>query len=301
MMATVGRVLVTGATGNTGPGLVASLRHAGVDVRVLVRDAAKAEPLKAAGAEVVVGDLDKPETIAPAMEGVDKIYLLTWNGPTAVEQAENVIKSARRVGNIHLVRHSMWGPERSRIIKQGYEIEEAVKSSGLPWTLLKPTFFMQNTMMAAQTISSHGVIYWDMKEGKLGMVDVRDIVDTALTVLTGSGHEGKSYILTGPAAISFDDVARTFSTVLGKDIKYVSVPGEAALKSMTDMGVPEWIAKGYGELDEGFSENFASSVTNNVALLTGHPARSFDQFASDFAHVFGGRVSDRSKKLEEVA
>lgn len=287
-MANVGKVLVTGATGNTGSALVPALRNAGVDVRVFVRDESKAQPLKDVGAEIVVGDLDQPETIGPAVEGVDKIYLLTWNGPTQLQQAENVLKAAKRAGNPHIVRHSMWGPEKSRIIKQGYQIEEAVKSSGLPWTLLKPTFFMQNTMMAAQTIASDGVIYWDMKDGKLGMIDVPDIVDVAVAVLTGSGHEGKSYILTGPAAISFHEVAATFSKVLGKDVKYVSVPGEAALQSMVGMGFPEWIAKGYVELSEGFSENFANSATDNVATLTGHPARSFEQFARDFAQVFGG-------------
>jgi uncharacterized protein YbjT (DUF2867 family) len=147
---------------------------------------------------------------------------------------------------------------------------------------------MQNTMMAAQTIASDGVIYWDMKDGKLGMIDVRDIVDVALSVLTGSGHEGKSYILTGPEAISFHDVADTYSKVLGKEIKYVSVPGEAALESMVSMGVPEWIANGYVELSEGFSEGFANSTTDHVATLTGHPARSFEQFARDYAQVFGG-------------
>lgn len=300
-MPNAGKVLVTGATGNTGPGLVASLRRAGVEVRVLVRDITKAKALQAAGAEVVVGDLDKPATITPAVEGVSKIYLLTWNGPTALQQAENVIRAARNAGNIHLVRHSMWGPERSRIIQQGYQIEETVKAAGLPWTLLKPTFFMQNTMMAAQTISSNGVIYWDMNDGKLGMIDVRDIVDAAFTVLTGSGHEGKSYILTGPAAISFYDVAKSFSNALGKDVKYVSVPGEAALKFMIDVGLPKWIAEGYLELDEGFGDNFANRVTENVTNLTGHPARSFDQFANDFAQVFGGRVSDQPKNLERAA
>jgi uncharacterized protein YbjT (DUF2867 family) len=147
---------------------------------------------------------------------------------------------------------------------------------------------MQNTMMAAQTIASDGMIYWDMKDGRLGMIDVRDIVDVALAVLTGSGHEGKSYILTGPEAISFHDVADTFSKVLGKDVAYVSVPGEASLESMVGMGFPEWIAEGYVELMEGFSEGFADSVTDSVAVLTGHPARSFEQFARDFAHVFGG-------------
>ena len=287
-MATIGKVLVTGATGNTGSGLVPALRRAGVDVRVIVRDPSKVQSLADMGVEVVIGDLDKPETIVPTVKGVDKIYLLTWNGPSQAQQAENVIKAARQAGNPHIVRHSMWGSEKSRIIQQGNQVEEAVKSSGLPWTMLRPTFFMQNTMMAAPTISSGGVIYWDMKEGKLGMIDVRDIVDVALAVLTGSGHEGKSYILTGPAAISFHDVAAALSKVLGKEIKYVSVPGEAALKSMTAMGVPEWIAHGYVELSEGFSENFANSVTDNVSKLSGHPARSFEQFARDFTQAFGG-------------
>jgi uncharacterized protein YbjT (DUF2867 family) len=287
-MANTGKVLVTGATGNTGSGLVPALRSAGVDVRAFVRNASKAQPLKDVGAEIVVGDLDRPETIEPAVEGVDKIYLLTWNGPTQAQQAENVIKAAKQAGKPHIIRHSMWGPE-SRIIKQGRQVEEALKSSGLPWTLLKPTFFMQNTMMAAQTIASDGVIYWAMKDGKLGMIDLRDIVDAAVAVLTSGGHEGKSYILTGPAAISFHDVAATFSKVLGKDVKYVSVPGEAALDSMLGIGMPEWIAKGYVELFEGFSENFASRATDNVAILTGHPARSFEQFARDFAQAFDGR------------
>jgi uncharacterized protein YbjT (DUF2867 family) len=282
------KVLVTGATGNTGSGLVPALRDAGVDVRAFVRDESKAQPLKDMGVEIVVGDLDQPETIDAAVEGVDKIYLLTWNGPTQAQHAENVIKAARRAGNPHIVRHSMWGSEKSRIVKQGIQVEEAVKSSGLPWTLLKPTFFMQNTMMAAQTIASDGVIYWDMKDGKLAMIDVRDVVDVALSVLTGNGHEGKSYILTGPEAISFHEVADTFSTVLGKEIKYVSVPGEAALEFILSLGVPEWIARGYVELSEGFSQGFANSTTDNVAALTGHPARSFEQFAHDYAQVFGG-------------
>lgn len=282
------KILVTGATGNTGPGLVLALRSAGVDVRAFVRDESKAQPLKDVGAEIVVGDLDQPEAIEPAVEGVDKIYLLTWNGPTQAQQVQNVIDVAEQAGNPHIVRHSMWGSEKSRIIEQGNQAEEAVKSSGLPWTLLKPTFFMQNTMMAAQTIASDGVIYWDMGDGKLAMIDLRDIVDAALAVLTGTGHEGKSYILTGPEAISLHEVAATFSKVLGKDVKYVSVPGEAALQSMVGMGMPEWIAKGYNELSEGFSEGFANRATDNVVTLTGHPARSFEQFARDFAEVFGG-------------
>jgi uncharacterized protein YbjT (DUF2867 family) len=285
-MANKRKVLVTGATGNAGSGLVAALCKAGVDVRAFVRDEARAQSLKDLGAEIVVGDLDRPETIAPAVEGVDKIYLLTWNGPTQAQQAINVIEAAKKAGTPHIVRHSMWGSENSRIIQQGDQVEAALFSSGLPWTLLKPTFFMQNLMMAAQTIASDGMLYWDTGDGKLGMIDVRDIVESAFAVLTGDGHEGKSYILTGPEAISMGEVANIFSKVLGKKVTYVSVPGEAALQSMLSMGFPEWIARGYGELMVGFSQGFASRTTDNVATLTGHPARSIEQFARDYAQVF---------------
>lgn len=282
------KVLVTGATGNTGSLLVPALLRAGTDVRIFVRDEAKAKPYKDLGAEVVTGDLDRPETILSAVKNVDKIYLLTWNGETQLQQVKNVLNAAKQAGNPYIIRHSMWGPE-SRIIKQGYKADELIQNSGLPWTILKPTFYMQNTMMAAQTISSDGVIYWNMKDGKLGMIDVRDIADAAFAVITGDGFKSKEYILTGPEAISFNDIANTFSRVLDKEVKYVNVPGEAAFQSMTGMGLPEWIAHGYVELSEGFSQNFANKTTKNVELLTGHPARSFEQFVKDFIQVFSSQ------------
>lgn len=282
------KILVFGATGNTGSLLVPALREAGVDVRAFVRDEDKAQPLKKMGVEIVIGDLDRPVTIPPAVEGVDKIYLCTWNGPTQVQQVENVIRAAQQAGNPHIIRHSMWGSEKSRIVQQGDQAEETIKSSGLPWTILSPTFFMQNIMATAQTIASVGMLYWDMGDGKPGMIDVRDIADSAFAVLTGSGHEGKNYILTGPEAISMYDVADTLSKVLGKEVTYVNVPHEASVESMVSMGFPEWIARGYSELMDGFNEGFANSTTDNVENLTGHPPRSIEQFARDFASYFGG-------------
>lgn len=287
-MTDVGKVLVTGATGNTGSLLVPMLLDAGVDVRVFVREASKAGSLEEKGAEVVVGDLDEPETIGPAVEGVDKIYLLTWNGPTQLHQVENVVNAARQAGTPHIVRHSMWGSERSRIVEQGEEAEQMVKDSGLPWTMLKPTFFMQNLMGAAQTITSDGVIYWDLGDAELSMIDLRDVADSATAVLTGAGHEGQSYILTGPEAISLHDVADAFSRVLDKDVNYVAVPHEAALESRLEMGFPEWIARGYGELMEGFIEGFADRATDDVEKLTGHRPRSCEQFVRDHKQVFTG-------------
>lgn len=282
-----GKVLVTGATGNTGSGVVSGLRRAGVEVRAFVRNEKKAHPLKDLGAEVVVGDLDQPKTLPAAVKDVDKIYLVNWNGPTQAQQALNVIEAARRGGESpHVVRHSAFGSEKSRIIQQTDQVEKALVASGLPWTILKPTFFMQNTMMAAPTVKSEGVIYWDWKDGKAGMIDIRDVIDAGLGALTRKGHEGKSYILTGPESISFHDVASSLSRVLGKPVKYVPVPSEASRAAMVGMGLPEWIADGYCELSAGFCENFADRVTDGVSKLAGHPARSFEQFATDFKTVF---------------
>jgi uncharacterized protein YbjT (DUF2867 family) len=283
------KILVTGATGTTGSGVAATLLGAGADVRVFVRNEEKAQSLKDQGAEVIVGDLDRPETIEPAVQGVDKIYYVNWNGPTAQQNGLDFIEAVKATGeNPLVVLHSAWGSPKSRIIQQLDQIEEALKSSGLRWMILKPTFYMQNTIMAAPTINSDGAIYWDWNDGKAGMIDVRDIVDSAVGALIGSGQEGESYVLTGPESLSFSDVAAKLSDVLGKPISYVSVPHEAAKEGMMGMGFPEWIVDGYVELSQGFSENFADSVTENVEQLSGHPARSFEQCATDFKAAFEG-------------
>ena len=143
--------------------------------------------------------------------------------------------------------------------------------------------------MAAPTVASDGMIYVPFGDGKLGMIDIRDIADSAVAVLGQNGlHEGKEYTLTGPQSISFHDVAATLSSTLNKKVSYVNVPLDAAKQAMVGMGMPEWTADGYLELIEGFSQNFADRTTSDVQKLTGHPPRSFQQFAQDFRQAFGG-------------
>jgi uncharacterized protein YbjT (DUF2867 family) len=285
-------VLVTGATGNIGSGLVPALLAAGVNVRALVRRQAKAEALRTQGAQVVIGDLDDLETLPTAVSGVDKVFLLTWNGPTAVQQASNLIQAARQSGTPHIVRAGAHGSEKSRIVRDHMAIERLIKSSGLPYTILRPTFFMQNVMMAAQTVATQGRVYMPFKDGKLGMIDVRDILDVAVKALTMPGHEGKTYVLTGPRSISFHDVAATLSVALDKNVTYMDVPLEAAKQAMMGMGMPEWIADGYLELMSEFANNWGNGVSPDVEKLSGHPARSIERFARDFAHVFGGSLGN---------
>ena len=278
--------LVTGATGNTGSGVAGALVSKGHAVRALVRDPAKAASLGEGGAELVVADLDDPSTLGEALfDGVTRVYFCTWNGPTALQQWLNFREAVTSSGaEPHIVRLSAFGAPECRIVSELEKAEEDLKASGLPWTILQPTFFMQNVMMAAGTVKEQGAIYWDWAEGRAGMIDVRDVVDSAVGALTRPGGEleGESFVLTGPRSIGFGEVAKILSDVLGKDVNYVPVPHEAASEAMLGMGIPEWIVAGYAELSEGFMNGYADRTTDSVERLAGHPPRDFEQFASDF-------------------
>jgi uncharacterized protein YbjT (DUF2867 family) len=287
--------LVAGATGNTGSGVAAALLGRGRRVRALVHDEAKAGDLLEQGAEVAVVDLERPETLSDdLLDGVTEVYFVTWNGPSALRQSRNLLATVTDSGATpHIVRLSGYGTLQSRIISELARCEEDLRASGLPWTVLKPTFFMQNVLMAARTVREQGAVYFDWGAGKAGMIDCRDVVDCAVAVLTGEAGavDGETFILTGPASIGFADVAAILSRVSGRAVEYVPVPHEAATEAMVGMGVPEWIAEGYAELSAGFEQGFADLTTANVRRLSGHGPRHFEQFAHDYAAAFAGAAT----------
>jgi uncharacterized protein YbjT (DUF2867 family) len=286
------KILVTGATGKVGGALLDNLANDDVDLRALVRDESKAESLEGRGVEAVLGDFLKPETLGPALEGVSDVFLLTPIHPQQVTQATNVIEAAKGSGNdpriVRISVHQASHDAPPRISRQHAEIEDALVSSGLPYTLLRPQSFMQNTLMAAPTVASQSKIYQPMKDGRLGMIDARDIGEVAARVLTEEGHEGKVYTLTGPAAISFYDVAEALSEVLDREVNYVPIPPEKAKEAMLGRGIPEWVADALNEYAKAHSEGYSDWTTDDFEALTGHPANSYEEFASDFERVFRG-------------
>jgi uncharacterized protein YbjT (DUF2867 family) len=242
--------------------------------------------------EAVVGDFLEPDTLIPALEGVSTVLLITPIYPEQVTQASNVINAAKDSGNdpriVRLSVHQASHEAPSRNSRQHAQIEDELRSSGLPYTLLRPTTFMQNTLATARTVASEGRIYQPFKDGKLGMIDARDIGEVAAKVLTEEGHEGKVYTLTGPAAISFYEVAEALSEVLGKEVRYVNISLEDAKRAMLNMGLSGWRADVLIEYAKAHSEGYSNFTTEDVEQLTGHRATSYEEFATDFKRVFRG-------------
>jgi uncharacterized protein YbjT (DUF2867 family) len=120
------------------------------------------------------------------------------------------------------------------------------------------------------------------------MIDAWDIGEVAAKVLTEEGHEGKVYTLTGPAAISFYEVAEALSQVLGKEVSYIEISLEKAKEAMLNKGIPEWRADALNEYAKAHSEGYSDFTTDEVEQLTGHPSISYKKFATDFEQMFRG-------------
>jgi uncharacterized protein YbjT (DUF2867 family) len=287
-----GKVLVIGATGNVGGGVLGALVGKSVDVRGLARTQEGAKAVRDAGAEAAIGDLADPGSLAAAFDGVNAVFIVTRGTEDQVEMAGNAIDAAKRAGVGRIVRSSAFVPEPAldtTLGRQHHEIDRLVEASGVPYTIIKPTFFMQNLLGSASTVASHGVLYLPFGAGRAGCIDVRDIVDVAVEVLVADGHQGATYTLTGPASISMHDVAVALTTQLGRPVAYVDVPVAAGVEALVGMGMSPFMAKTFGELFVNFADNGADRATGDVANVAGHPARSIDDFVRDFADAFGTR------------
>ncbi len=284
--------LVIGATGRIGGDLVKALAARGEEVRALVRSSEKAATVQGHGVEAVVGDLERHETLEAALQGVDKAFLISGDSNRIAELHGNFVDTAKRAGVGHIVSMSilvaMMPDSPLALSKWHREADRHLIDSGIPYTLLRPAYFMQNVLMSTASIASDGILYGAMGDGKVGVIDARDIAEVAATVLTSGDHEGQSYVLTGPEVLSMADIAAKLSATLSKDVKYVNASPDDAKAGMVAMGMSDVIADAWVQLAQMVSMGAADMVTPTVKEITGVEPRSFDQFARDFAHVFKG-------------
>jgi uncharacterized protein YbjT (DUF2867 family) len=286
-------ILITGATGTNGRELVQQLAASGQQVRAMVRNPAKAANLKFPKVELFAGDFDQPASLDAALKGSDKAFLLCPVDERSVKWQSAFIEAAKRAGLRHLVKFSGMGAEPkspSELLRMHDQTDELLRKSGLPFTILQPNSFFQNMLWSAETIKEQGMFYLPFKNAPQSQVDVRDINAVAAKVLTSAGHEGKTYVITGPEALTFGQVAEQLSSVLGRKIQYVDVPLAAAEDGMRKAGMPEWNVRALSGLFAVFASGAAATVTDTIPKVLGRPAISFAQFVRDHAAVFQGQA-----------
>jgi uncharacterized protein YbjT (DUF2867 family) len=279
-------VLVIGASGNIGSQLVKQLDAKGQKVRALVRDAKKSPK----GADAAVGDLSKPDTLDNAMKGVDGVFCVVSGSPDMAKLEKNAIDAAKKNGVKHFVLLSVAGADKGSPIKLAQwhaESETNLKNSGLNHTILQPTMFMQNTLGNLGSIKGEGKVYFATKNGRLPLVDAVDIAATAASILASpSSHNGKTYYLTGPEALTQTQMCEKISKVAGKTVTYVDIPSSALAANMQKMGVPEWMAKDFATMNDFFATDGGAQTSPDVENVTGRKPRTFDAFLADNAAAF---------------
>jgi uncharacterized protein YbjT (DUF2867 family) len=284
-----GPILVTGATGNTGRAIVDALVDRGAPVRAMVRaetDRGKLRP----EVEGVVADFDDSAAIAAALDGAGRAYLVTPSSEQAEEQQKRFAELAAKAGTRHLVVLSQLGAQEQspdRFLRYHGVVEQHVRDLGIGYTFLRPNLYFQGLLTFAGSISADGTFYAPIGDATVSAVDVRDIAAVAAVVLTEFGHEGATYTVTGPAAITHAQMATALTAALGRTVTFTDVPPEAFAASIRGL-LPPWQVDGLIEDYAHYRRGEAAEVSPVVEEITGTAARGNDQFARDFAGAFAG-------------
>ena len=277
-------ICVTGAGGTVSSDLIKQLESANAPFRAAHFSNEKAEAARARGIDAVIIDYNRPEMLRAAFQGCDKLFLL---GPNALNQSEleqNAVEAAKAVGVQHIVKQSVLGADEEAfsLALVHRPVEKAIESSGLTWTFLRPNSFMQNVVTyMGETIKAEAAFYSASGEAKISHVDVRDIAAVAVKALTEPTHAGKAYTLTGPEALTYDEIANELSKVLGRPISHISLPPSDLKQGMIAEGMPEEIADRMLDLERYYREDQASRITNDINQVTGREPRQFAEFVRE--------------------
>lgn len=283
-------ILVTGGTGTIGTELVRLLRDRGAAFRVFARTPAKARTLRDTGIEVVEGNLDQPQQLEAACDGVDTLFLLSPVDPRQDELQGRAIGAARRAGVPRVVRVSGAGARTGSPVsfsRWHATTDKRLEESGLAYTLLRPTWFMQNLLMSATSIAAEGRFSLPAGEAAVAAIDARDVAAVAAAVLLSpAAHENRAYELTGSAALRFEEMAEQLATATGRAVRYQAASPEQAGAVFRAAGLPDWLADGMLEMYASFRAGEGARVTGDVHKVLGRAPLAFEDFARDYANAF---------------
>ena len=286
-------ILVIGGRSKIGAALIGELLGRGQQVRALVRAGESAGALPAE-AEAVTGDLADEGSLVTAMEGVEKVFLLSGPHAQAVSWHRNAIDAARRTQVQLLVRSSILGADRespAEFVNAHTVCDRYLEDSGLPYVIVRPNLFLQNIPESTiPSVDASGTFYVDAGEARISMVDTRDVAAVAAVVLTQPGHVRAHYDVTGPEALSYADVAAKLASATGRRITYVAAPDDAVRQALLGAGLNEWFANAlvglYQDYRRSGTDGYAGQVTNTVQRLTGRPPRSLDNLLAEITPTF---------------
>jgi uncharacterized protein YbjT (DUF2867 family) len=282
----VNRILITGATGNIGGQVLAQLRAKGLRVRALVRDPEAAN--LPSDVEIACGDFTRPETLDKCLDGIDTVFLV-WVAPAeaAAASLERIAKRTRRIVLLSAplkTPHPLFqqpNPSRTR----AELLERLIETSGLEWTFLRPGMFASNALgWWAPQIRTGDTVRWPYLEVPTAPSDPRDIAAVAVRTLCEEGHSGAEYVLTGPQSLSQFEQIATIGSVLGRSIRIEEISPERWLRELPDF-LPSFVAKYLLEAWAA-AKGQPAFVTSTVSELTGSPARTFREWASDHVEQF---------------
>jgi uncharacterized protein YbjT (DUF2867 family) len=284
-------ILVTGATGTNGRLVVDALLAGGASVRAMVQNRAKAAGLQQAGADVVVADFDRPQTLDAALAGVERALLLSAVDERLVEREARFVERARKAGVRHLVKFSGIGAHPAASFtfgRQHGQSERVIQDSGLPFTFIQPNFFMQNLLWSADTIKARGELYGSLGVTPVSHVDAGDIAAVIAASLSEpiDRHAGSIHLVTGPEAVTFAHVAEALSRVLERTVRYVDLTDEQLKAGLVASGQREWQATALVELNVYARRGHASVVTDTVERITGRAASTLPQWVHAHAAAF---------------
>lgn len=283
-----GTVLVTGATGNTGAPLVDLLVGRGVPVRAMVRSEAGRAHVAGRGVETVVADFDDAASIAAALDGVARTYLVTPSSERTQAQQERFVDLAAAAGVTQIVKLSQLGADEDspvRFLRYHAAVERRIREQGVGFTFLRPNLFFQGLLAMAGPIREQGQVFAPIGDARISAVDVRDIAAVAAAVLTEPGHDGATYTITGPEAVTHEQIAAELGAAAGRTLTYVDVAPEMFAELMRG-ALPQWQAEGVVEDYAHYARGEAAAVLPTVSEVTGRAPRSLTDFAGDHADAF---------------